>query len=89
MSTQFDNNNTGIISKNLRKEADTHPDIKGQINVEGVEYWLDGWQRQRNDGTGSFYSLRVKRKDAPAAAPKPSQKPAPRRAQEDDEEIPF
>jgi hypothetical protein len=89
MSTQFDNNNTGIISKNLRKEADTHPDVKGQITVEGVEYWLDGWQRQRNDGTGSFYSLRVKRKDAPAAAHKPAQKPAPRRAQENDEEIPF
>lgn len=88
MSTQFDKTNTGTIAKNLRKESDSHPDVKGQINVDGVDYWLDGWQRQRNDGTGSFYSLRVKRKDAQAAAPKPAQKPAPRRAQED-EDIPF
>jgi len=88
MSAQYDNNNTGIISKNLRKETDAHPDVKGQLTIDGVEYWLDGWQRQRNDGTGTFYSLRVKRKDAPAAAPKPAQKPAPRRTQED-EDIPF
>jgi hypothetical protein len=88
MSAQYDNTNRGIISKNTRKEADTHPDIKGQINIDGVEYWLDGWQRQKNDGSGSFYSLSAKRKDAPAAAAKPAQKPAPRRAQED-EDIPF
>ena len=88
MSAQYDNTNRGIISKNTRKEADTHPDIKGQINIDGVEYWLDGWQRQKNDGSGSFYSLSAKRKDAPAAAPKPAQKPAPKRVQED-EDIPF
>lgn len=88
MSAQYDNTNRGIISKNTRKEADTHPDIKGQINIDGVEYWLDGWQRQKNDGSGSFYSLSAKRKDAPAAAAKPAQKPAPKRVQED-EDIPF
>lgn len=86
--TQYDNTNRGIISKNTRKEADTHPDIKGQLNVAGVEYWVDGWLKQRNDGAGSFYSLTVKPKDSPAATPKPAQKPAPRRAQED-EDIPF
>ena len=88
MSAQYDNTNRGTISKNTRKEADTHPDIKGQINIDGVEYWLDGWQRQKNDGSGSFYSLSAKRKDAPAAAAKPAQKPAPKRVQED-EDIPF
>lgn len=60
----YDNTNTGIVSKNDRKEQDTHPDIRGSINVEGVEYWLDGWRKERKDGSGSFYSLRVKRKDA-------------------------
>lgn len=88
MSAQYDNTNRGIISKNLRKETEKHPDIRGQINIEGVEYWLDGWQRQKNDGSGSFYSLSAKRKDAPAAAPAPAQKLAPERAHEDDD-IPF
>jgi hypothetical protein len=87
MTQQYDDTNRGIISKNLRKETEKHPDIKGQINIEGVEYWLDGWQRQKNDGSGSFYSLSAKRKDAPAA-PAPAQKPAQRRAHED-EDIPF
>jgi hypothetical protein len=86
--TQYDDTNRGIISKNMRKETEKHPDIKGQINIDGVEYWLDGWQRQKNDGSGSFYSLSAKRKDAPAAPPAPAQKPAQRRAQED-EDIPF
>jgi hypothetical protein len=93
MSTQYDNTNRGIISKNTRKEADTHPDIKGQLNVAGIEYWVDGWLKQRNDGTGSFYSLTVKPKDAPAAQPaKPAQKPAQKQMAADpfdDESIPF
>lgn len=88
MSTQFDKTNTGTIAKNLRKDSDSHPDVKGQINVDGVDYWLDGWQRQRNDGSGTFYSLRVKRKDAPPAAPKAAPKPAPQAA-DLDSDIPF
>lgn len=70
----YDNTNTGILSKNNRKEKDTHPDINGQINVEGVEFILSGWLKERKDGSGKFYSLSIKRKEAqapskPAAAP--------------------
>jgi hypothetical protein len=90
--SQYDNTNRGIISKNTRKETEAHPDIKGQINIDGVEYWLDGWLKQKNDGTGSFYSLSVKPKNAPAAA-KPVQKakPAPASGGFDDmdDDIPF
>jgi hypothetical protein len=86
--TQYDDTNRGIISKNLRKETEKHPDIKGQLNVAGIEYWVDGWLKQRNDGTGSFYSLTVKPKDAPAAQPKPAQKPAPSMS-DMDSDIPF
>jgi hypothetical protein len=86
--SQYDNTNRGIISKNLRKESEAHPDIKGTLNVDGVEYWLDGWLKQRTDGTGSFYSLSVKPKNAPAAA-KPVQKPAPQQMADVDDDIPF
>lgn len=58
----YDNTNKGIISKNDRKEKDTHPDIRGSINFEGVECWLDGWMKTKNDGYGKFYSLSIKRK---------------------------
>lgn len=86
MAQQFDNTNRGIISKNERKTEDRHPDIKGSINVEGREFWIDGWRKERNDGSGSFYSLSVKPKDAPPAAPA---KLAPKRAVADEDEIPF
>lgn len=73
--SQYDNNLTGIISKNERKTDDKHPDIKGQCEIDGVQYWVDGWQKKRNSDGGKFYSLRFKRKDA-AAAPAPSRAPA-------------
>ena len=65
--TQYDNTNSGLLSRNDRKEQPNHPDFKGQINVEGVEYWLSGWVKERKDGTGKFFSLSVKPKEAPPA----------------------
>jgi hypothetical protein len=60
----YDSTNTGIISKNDRKESDTHPDIKGQINIEGVEYYLAGWIKERKSDGGKFYSLKATPKHA-------------------------
>lgn len=73
----YDKTNTGILSRNERKESDKHPDFKGALNIEGVEYWLSGWVQERKDGTGKFFSLKVNRKDAqqPQQA-KPAQTPA-------------
>lgn len=42
---EYDNTNRGQIWKNDRKEADTQPDFKGDINIEGVEYWISAWKR--------------------------------------------
>lgn len=64
----YDNTNQGIVSKNGRKTDDKHPDITGTLNVDGVDYFLDGWKRERKDGSGGFYSLRVKRKDKQAGS---------------------
>lgn len=66
--TTYDNNLTGIISKNDRKTDEKHPDIKGQCEIDGVAYWIDGWAKTRKTDGGKFYSLRFKQKDA-----KPSQ----------------
>lgn len=83
---EYDNTNKGILSRNERKQADTHPDIKGQINVDGVEYWLDGWKKERKSDGAPFYSLSVKRKDAPA--PQPTAAPK-RPAFDDSDDAPF
>lgn len=90
---EYDKNLTGLISKNDRKTDEKHPDIKGQCEIDGVQYWVDGWQKTRNSDGGKFYSLRFKRKDAAQAqAPKPAPKPAaaPSSGFDDmDDSIPF
>ena len=66
---QYDNTNTGIISKNDRKETDKHPDIKGSCEPQcpncgkTSEMWINGWHKKRKDGSGSFYSLSFKAKE--------------------------
>ena len=87
----YDNTNKGIIGKNARKEKDTHPDITGTLNVEGKEYFIDGWKKDRKDGSGSFYSLSVKPKEKQGQ--QTQQKSAQRQMQADDDfadsSIPF
>lgn len=42
----FDNTNRGQIWKNDKKETEKHPDFTGSLNVEGKEYWVNGWKRK-------------------------------------------
>lgn len=71
----YDNTNTGILSKNDRREKETHAEYKGTINVDGREYWLDAWVKERKDGSGKFFSLKVRAKDAARNAPAPRPDP--------------
>ena len=81
----YDNSNSGIISKNDRKQTDKHPDYTGTINVNGVPHYLSGWIKQRNDGTGSFLSLQIKPKEERQAPAKQAKTPA----FDDDNDPPF
>lgn len=84
---EFDNTNRGVLFINDRKERDTQPDRTGSLNVDGVEYFIDGWIKESGAGA-KFLSLSVKRKDkqptaapapAPSRAPAPASAPAPQR----------
>lgn len=44
--SNYDRTNRGAIWKNDKKEKDTHPDFKGDLNVNGVEYWVSAWKRK-------------------------------------------
>lgn len=60
----FDNELTGILSRNDRKEKDTHPDFKGNATINGVDYWIDAWVQERKDGSGrKFFKIKFKAKD--------------------------
>jgi hypothetical protein len=75
----YDNTNTGALFKNDRKEQPTHADYRGQININGVEYWLNAWIKPVKSNTAKrFMSLSVKPKDARAPAPRTAPPPARR-----------
>jgi hypothetical protein len=84
--TQFDNTNRGALFNNRdRKEKDSQPDYSGTLNVDGKEYFLNGWLK---DGkSGKFFSLSVKPKEQQKAPQKPV-KQAPKQ-EFDDSDVPF
>lgn len=71
---EYDNTNSGALFKNDKKTSDNHPDYKGSINVDGVEYWLSSWLKTSKAGS-KFMSISVQPKEQQAP-----QRPAPSRA---------
>lgn len=71
MSKQYDQTNSGALFKNDRKEKPTHPDYKGSINVDGVDYWVSSWLKQGQKGTFMSLALTKKEEAAPAPAARP------------------
>jgi hypothetical protein len=53
--------NSGLLGDNDRKLKDSHPDKKGSCIIDGVEYWISGWDK---DGQyGPFVSLAFQKKE--------------------------
>lgn len=60
---EYSNENRGVLFKNDDKQSDKHPDYKGSITVDGVEYWLSSWIKTSKQGN-KFMSLSVQPKQA-------------------------
>lgn len=73
--------NSGVLFKNDKKESGNQPDYKGNITVNGVEYWLSAWIKEGK--SGKFMGLAVNPKDAQQTPRKVSPKDM------DDDSIPF
>ena len=83
-----DNTNRGAIWKNRDKKEDKHPDFKGSLNVNGVEFWVSAWKRKESDPNNRpALSFTIKPKDEKASASAPT--PSRHHVIEDDDEIPF
>lgn len=85
----YDSTNCGMLSRNERKEQPNQPDYTGQVNVDGVDYWLSAWVKEGKPGSKmegkKFFSLALKPKEQRSAAPAPQRQAAP--IPEDD--VPF
>ncbi|WP_375413059.1 hypothetical protein [uncultured Bradyrhizobium sp.] len=78
----YDNNNRGAIWKNDDKREDNHPDFKGSLNVNGVDYWVSAWKRK--DGASAnapalSFTVKPKEEQPRAAQQSISQRAMPRR----------
>lgn len=97
MSEQYDNTNRGVLFKNDRKTKDSHPDYKGNANLDGRDYWVSAWIKKGAKGT--FMSMSYEAKDAaPEGHPERFAKAAQQqwpgatvttRVRDDDGDIPF
>jgi len=78
--------NTGSLFKNEKREKDTHAHARGSALIDGVEYWIDAWTNESNDGS-KYQSLKFKRKDA---ASNTTHRPQPAAFDNDlDDDVPF
>ena len=59
----YDNELTGALFANKKRESDKHPNAKGQAQIDGVEYWVSAWTNVSKAGE-KYQSLKFQRKDA-------------------------
>lgn len=84
---QYDNTNSGAIFPAREKKTEKHPDMTGNLNVGGVEYYINGWTKVSKQGQ-KYLSLSVNPKQQVAQQ-------AVQRAQQtveqgfDDDDLPF
>jgi len=75
--------NSGTLGKNEKQRPDSKdPNLSGQAEIDGVEYWLSGWTKTGRDGS-KFISIAFKPKQAAQSTQRRDPPPS------DDQDIPF
>lgn len=63
----YDNNLSGLLSRNDRKQQPNHPDYQGQCEINGTQFWISAWIKEGKPGGKlagkKFFSLSFKPKD--------------------------
>ena len=77
-------NNSGAIFKNDKKTAETHPDYKGKVNVNGADMEVALWVKESKAGM-KYFSATFQE---PYVKPPVLSPPAEPFAQDDDD-LPF
>jgi len=80
----FDNNMTGVLFLNDRKDTEKHPDRKGSCEINGLRYWVSGWNRQTKRGDTISLKFEPAQKAVDALPSEPKQNDP-----DFDDDIPF
>ena len=75
--------NSGVLFANDKREKESHPNYKGNIRVDGKDYWISGWIKEGKNG--KFMGLAVSPKEEQA---QPQSKPKAK-IEDMDSDIPF
>ena len=62
--SEYDNTNKGVLFPNSYKNSPKQPDVRGELNIAGIEFKLSGWIRTKKESEEKFFSLVAERKDA-------------------------
>ena len=79
---------SGSLFKNDRKEKDSHPNLQGSALIDGVDYWVSGWTKTRDNGD-KWISLAFKRKDAKSGGAQAEPKATPKSGNRPDDDPPW
>jgi len=75
--------NSGVLFTNDKKENERAPHYKGNITVDGKDYWLSAWVKEGK--SGKFMGLAVSPKEEYKAKPSERSKAT----SFDDDSLPF
>ena len=76
--------NSGVMFKNDKREKESHPHYKGNMRVNGQEYWLSAWIKEGKNG--KFMGLALSPKEEQGQAP---QAKSSKKIEDMDDDIPF
>jgi uncharacterized protein (DUF736 family) len=91
--SKYDNNLSGALFRNDKKESEKHPDYKGSCEINGVEYWVSSWINESSKGV-KYMSLKFSPKEEQQRQQRQNLKRSAQQAQIDhgddlNDDIPF
>lgn len=81
--SEYDNTNSGALFKNDKQGNDNWPDYRGQINVNGEDFWISAWLKTSKKDGKKYMSLAIQANDKKQSS-QPSRQPARQQTRQPD-----